>query len=154
MGRAWEFPEYPENWGEISAEVKRRANYTCQDCGVRPPYLHAHHIRSLSKGGTNDLSNLKAVCEDCHSKYHPHMRPLPDRPAPKPKRHTGKTRVRHPPRGMTLSPASGATNPNRAPAVGGSRIGYFLALGLAFLAGAAGVGWLLALCDDLQSGIF
>jgi hypothetical protein len=157
MGRAWEFPEYPENWAEIRAEVKRRAGYTCQDCGARPPYLHAHHIRSLSKGGTNDLSNLKAVCEDCHRKYHPHMRPPPDRPAPKPKKRTGKARTYCPPadpsREMAFPTSSGATNPVQAPAVVG-RIGYFLALGLACLAGAVAVGSFLARYEAQSASSF
>lgn len=157
MGRAWEFPEYPENWAEISAEVKRRAGCTCQDCGVRPPYLHAHHIRSLSKGGTNDLSNLKAVCEDCHRKYHPHMRPRPDQPAPKPKKHGRKTRMycppAAPPRETAFPASSGVTSSGRAPAVVG-RIGYFLALGLACLVGAVATGWLLAQYEVQSVGSF
>jgi hypothetical protein len=74
MVESWKFPEYPPNWREISAKVKRRDKYKCRDCGASKVILHAHHIVSLSKGGTNDLENLKAVCEACHSRYHKHMR--------------------------------------------------------------------------------
>ena len=40
----------------------------CADCGNKKE--HVHHIVSLSEGGTNDLSNLKALCKECHHKYH------------------------------------------------------------------------------------
>jgi HEAT repeat protein len=69
----WKFPSYPVNWREISAAVKRRDGYRCTDCGEANVTLNAHHIRSLSRGGTNDLTNLKTLCESCHARYHPHM---------------------------------------------------------------------------------
>ena len=30
------------------------------------PSLHAHHIKHLSRGGSNKISNLMALCERCH----------------------------------------------------------------------------------------
>jgi len=83
MADTWKFPDYPENWDEISAAVKRRDGYRCVDCGMKDVILHAHHILSLSKGGTNDLGNLKSLCESCHARYHEHMDP---KQSPKPKR--------------------------------------------------------------------
>ncbi len=142
MGRAWEFPEYPENWAEISAEVKRRAKHRCEDCGAKPSYLHAHHIRSLSKGGTNDLSNLKAVCEECHRKYHPHMQQPADRPpsAPRPKKSGGKTGMYCPPAGppreMTLPDQPRAARGRNPPTAVGGRIGCLVLLGPVCVAGA------------------
>jgi len=75
---SWSFPDYPENWDEIRHVVYRRDNYTCQRCGARggrygDAVLHCAHKVSLSKGGTNDYSNLETVCEECHIKEHPHL---------------------------------------------------------------------------------
>ena len=66
--------DYGENWKELADQVKARAGYKCQKCGKsfinNKIALHAHHIIPLSKGGRNCLSNLIAVCEDCHSRIH------------------------------------------------------------------------------------
>jgi hypothetical protein len=62
---------YPENWYEIRALALERDNYQCGNCHASA--VHVHHIVPLSKGGTNDLSNLRSLCEDCHKKIHPHM---------------------------------------------------------------------------------
>jgi hypothetical protein len=47
-------------------EVLKRAGGRCQLChtGERP--LHVDHITPRSKGGTNDLSNLQALCDECN----------------------------------------------------------------------------------------
>lgn len=74
MPSEWNFPEYPENWNEISRYVRIRDRYSCQDCGRTHTTLNVHHIVSLSKGGSNNFSNLKTLCVDCHSDYHPHMK--------------------------------------------------------------------------------
>ncbi|MEK7324714.1 MAG: HNH endonuclease [Chloroflexota bacterium] len=72
MPKEWNFPKYPLDWSERSRAAKRRDGYRCVECG-RNTGLHAHHIVPLSKGGSNDLSNLKTLCGDCHAKNHPHM---------------------------------------------------------------------------------
>lgn len=71
--------EYPSNWADLSLQAKDRDGYKCGNCGeggkkawVTFP-LHVHHIVPLSKGGTNNLSNLRTLCEDCHKRLHPHM---------------------------------------------------------------------------------
>lgn len=80
----WRFPDYPPDWDAIRDAVKRRDGYRCVDCGTTNTMLHAHHIVSLYKGGTNDLWNLKTVCESCHASYHDHMQnPEPKQPAKK-----------------------------------------------------------------------
>jgi 5-methylcytosine-specific restriction endonuclease McrA len=41
----------------------------CQYCGHGPKHgvtLHVDHIKPVSKGGTNDRSNLQALCELCN----------------------------------------------------------------------------------------
>ena len=45
-----------------------RDSSTCQYCGRRPPevILHVDHRIPVSKGGTNELENLLAACEDCN----------------------------------------------------------------------------------------
>lgn len=55
-----------------------RANGRCQLCQQEAPftlrdgspYLEAHHIVPLGKGGKDDLSNLVALCPNCHRKLH------------------------------------------------------------------------------------
>lgn len=66
--------DYGSNWKQLSEECRRRYGYICQKCKRSFLHnklsLHAHHIIPLSKGGRNVLSNLIALCEDCHSKEH------------------------------------------------------------------------------------
>lgn len=65
---------YGSNWKQLSEKCKRMANYRCQkcgkDCSKNKIHLHAHHIIPLSKGGRNTLSNLIALCDNCHSLVH------------------------------------------------------------------------------------
>jgi len=61
------------NWDEIKAQVKARDGNKCSKCGSTRN-LHIHHIISVSKGGTNDISNLQIVCKNCHKLLHPRMR--------------------------------------------------------------------------------
>ena len=65
--------EYPYNWDSIRADVLKRDGHRCGNCGSSTS-LHVHHIVPLSKGGTNNPSNLRTLCEDCHKLLHPHMR--------------------------------------------------------------------------------
>ena len=65
--------DYPHNWGELSRQARARDDYECGNCHATTD-LHVHHIVPLSKGGTNNLSNLRTLCEDCHKRLHPHMR--------------------------------------------------------------------------------
>lgn len=58
--------------------AKRRANGVCQLCGIRldytdssgRPYLEAHHIIPLADDGADELSNMVALCPNCHRKMH------------------------------------------------------------------------------------
>lgn len=66
---------YPPDWDRRRKRVYRRDNYRCRNCGARGgPYgnaeLHAHHGVPLSKGGSNDLSNLLTYCKECHHAIH------------------------------------------------------------------------------------
>lgn len=58
--------------------AKRRASGKCQLClekapfnnVIGKPYLEAHHIIWLSKGGSDSISNTVALCPNCHRKMH------------------------------------------------------------------------------------
>lgn len=60
-------------WRRLRASVLLRDLYLCQcsDCAKRLVPLLADevdHIIPLSRGGTNDLSNLRAMNRDCHAR--------------------------------------------------------------------------------------
>ena len=65
--------QYPEKWGDIRQIVLERDEYRCANC-QSTENLHVHHIVPLSLGGSNELSNLKTLCKNCHTRLHPHMR--------------------------------------------------------------------------------
>lgn len=62
----------------ISEYAKRRAKGYCQLCGNPAPfsdsdgkpYLETHHIMWLSRGGSDTLDNVAALCPNCHRKMH------------------------------------------------------------------------------------
>lgn len=61
---------------ETRARVLERNGYTCQMCGVAAGDIHPHdnrrvtlhmgHIIDKSKGGKNEMSNLRALCSVCN----------------------------------------------------------------------------------------
>lgn len=70
-------PERPRNtpeWERARKRAKRRDQYRCQHCDRRVGKdggdLHAHHIRPVKKGGSDDLENLTTLCNDCHWRLH------------------------------------------------------------------------------------
>lgn len=61
----------------IREYVKELANGICQLCDNKAPFevkgkpfLHVHHIKYLSNGGTDTIENAIAVCPNCHAKIH------------------------------------------------------------------------------------
>lgn len=50
-------------------EVLKRDRFRCQYCGREAPdvVLNVDHIKPLSKGGTNEITNLITSCFDCNS---------------------------------------------------------------------------------------
>jgi len=73
----WDFPDYPDNWEEISRKVKKRDKWTCQTCGRlsnKVDHFEAHHIKSLRNEGTSELKNLITLCDWCHGQIHPHKK--------------------------------------------------------------------------------
>lgn len=63
---------------KLRHEVFARDKHRCVDCGKSPAtdgvVLHAHHLKMVSEGGTNDVDNLVTVCPDCHAGRHAQMR--------------------------------------------------------------------------------
>ncbi len=56
---------------DIRYYVFARDSYTCQVCKKKDKTLQTHHIKYVSKGGSNRADNLITVCTDCHtSKNH------------------------------------------------------------------------------------
>lgn len=64
---------YPSNWKKIADDVKKRKNYTCEECGARyaerDGNIQLHHIDNDRSNCT--WNNLKVLCKSCHDKYHP-----------------------------------------------------------------------------------
>lgn len=57
---------------KLRHEVFKRDGYRCRECGAtnKETRLHVDHIKPVAKGGTNDLSNLQTLCEECNrAKY-------------------------------------------------------------------------------------
>jgi 5-methylcytosine-specific restriction endonuclease McrA len=64
--------EYGSDWSEISKICLALANHICQDCKVARAN-RSHHIVPKSRGGSDKQINLKAICAECHKKYHKHL---------------------------------------------------------------------------------
>ncbi|MBO5449795.1 MAG: HNH endonuclease [Ruminococcus sp.] len=72
-GRPYKSSErYGKEWRKIRSRFIA-IHPLCQDCleyGITPVRKseEVHHIKPLAEGGTNDFSNLRALCKICHSK--------------------------------------------------------------------------------------
>jgi len=55
-------------WHKIRKEIFERDNFVCQYCGKIGGILEIDHIIPMSKGGTNELSNLTTSCKQCNRK--------------------------------------------------------------------------------------
>lgn len=53
-------------WAPVRLRIFERDNYTCRYCGRRGEKLECDHVLPLSRGGTNDDSNLAAACVPCN----------------------------------------------------------------------------------------
>jgi len=79
----------PVDWERIRRLVIQRAGGRCERCGEKAEHLHVHHIIHRSRGGTNELTNLWAVCPKCHSELHPEnaqLRAMAERQMPSERR--------------------------------------------------------------------
>lgn len=64
---------YGTNWIGDRKAALRRDGHKCVYCGSRHR-LQVHHIRPLTRGGTNDVNNLVTLCHDCHVGQHADIR--------------------------------------------------------------------------------
>lgn len=56
----------PSLWIEMRRTVFTRDDFTCQYCGKRGVRLECDHVTPLSRGGSNELSNLATACFSCN----------------------------------------------------------------------------------------
>lgn len=54
------------SWTKLRRVVLERDRFTCQHCHRVGGNLECDHIVNEAKGGTNELSNLQALCRECH----------------------------------------------------------------------------------------
>jgi 5-methylcytosine-specific restriction endonuclease McrA len=63
---------YPPDWSDIATSIRRRDDWTCQDCGTQFPKrsgrLHVHHIDRDTMNSAE--SNLITLCASCHGTRH------------------------------------------------------------------------------------
>jgi len=60
---------YGADWRRVRSAYLR-AHPLCEDCLEHERFVQAtevHHMTPMSKGGTHDKENLKALCKFCHS---------------------------------------------------------------------------------------
>jgi len=63
--------DYPPDWELRREVVIKIQNGKCSQCSIQADNsLHVHHINHLSRGGSNRLDNLTALCRGCHSREH------------------------------------------------------------------------------------
>jgi len=53
-------------WASLRARVFERDDYTCMYCSTRGGRLECDHMIPISRGGTNEISNLTTACVSCN----------------------------------------------------------------------------------------
>ena len=73
-------PEHNKRYGYQWRKLRTRflnSHPLCERCLLAGRYIAAidvHHIKPLADGGTNDWTNLIALCKSCHAKMHADLR--------------------------------------------------------------------------------
>lgn len=68
-GRTREQRGYGRDWDKKRRNILKRDNHLCQCCrrhGMAIPASDVDHIKPKKHGGTDDESNLEALCTTCH----------------------------------------------------------------------------------------
>lgn len=53
-------------WKDLRKQVIDRDNNKCRECGAENTTLSVHHVIPFNRGGSDELSNLVALCLKCH----------------------------------------------------------------------------------------
>lgn len=64
--------KYGCNWKRVR-DAYIKSHPLCEDClekGYTVPATEVHHVIPVKQGGSNDWSNLAALCQSCHQKRH------------------------------------------------------------------------------------
>jgi len=67
--------KYGRAWRRIRDQYVKTHPF-CEECfkrGILVPVDEVHHIVPVSRGGTNNPSNLMSLCKSCHNKIHHEM---------------------------------------------------------------------------------
>lgn len=59
-----------ERWRALSARVRETAKHRCQLCNKFEKPLHVHHRSYSTLGTEEELSDLIALCAECHTNFH------------------------------------------------------------------------------------
>lgn len=59
-------PQSYMSWQEKRQFVFERDDYTCQYCGEKSQIIECDHVIPKSRGGTNNVENLKTACWTCN----------------------------------------------------------------------------------------
>lgn len=73
-GKAWDRSKERQGlsgrpWRRLRERILERDKYLCQPCGAKGRVTEAtavDHILALANGGTDESSNLRAICDECH----------------------------------------------------------------------------------------
>lgn len=65
-GQSWGSGRGGRPWRRIRQRILLRDRYTCQQCGYVGMDLEVDHIVNVARGGSDDDSNLQALCKLCH----------------------------------------------------------------------------------------
>ncbi|MCY1533414.1 HNH endonuclease [compost metagenome] len=66
VGNTWGQGRGGRPWRRKRDAVLLRDQYTCQVCDKVTDELEVDHITPLARGGSDDMSNLRAICVPCH----------------------------------------------------------------------------------------
>jgi hypothetical protein len=56
----------------VKKELAKKSDGLCGNCGKSPDWrgLSTHHLKFLSRGGSNQIDNLILICGKCHNHFH------------------------------------------------------------------------------------
>lgn len=55
-----------KSWAIVRRAVIERDGLVCRYCGQVPNQVHIDHVHPISRGGSNDMSNLVVSCAPCN----------------------------------------------------------------------------------------